>query len=84
MLLYTPSILAAESEQTGCVPLAPESDRLVLTGKLLQSLESPNQAEVDKAWLEEAERRLDAYRAGALKAIPADEVFRSLPHRTGR
>ncbi len=31
--------------------------------------------EIDRLWLEEAERRLAAYRAGKVEAIPAEEIF---------
>jgi putative addiction module component (TIGR02574 family) len=42
---------------------------------LLLSLDEPAPAEVERLWMDEAERRLDAYRAGRVQAIPADEVF---------
>ena len=51
-------------------------DRAVLAGKLLLSLDEPSSAEVERLWLDEAERRLEAYRAGRVQGIPADEVFR--------
>lgn len=34
-----------------------------------------SQAEIDRLWLEEAERRLAAYRAGKLETVPAEEIF---------
>ena len=51
-------------------------DRAVLAGKLLLSLDEPSPVEVERLWLDEAERRLEAYRAGRVQGIPADEVFR--------
>jgi putative addiction module component (TIGR02574 family) len=53
-------------------------DRALLAGKLLLSLDepTPSDAEVERLWLDEAERRLDGYRAGRVQGIPADEVFR--------
>lgn len=62
--------LSAASMQLGI------EDRAVLAGKLLLSLDEPNPAEVERLWLDEAERRLADYRAGRVKGIPADEVFR--------
>jgi putative addiction module component (TIGR02574 family) len=50
-------------------------DRAVLAGKLLLSLDEPNAVEVERLWLNEAERRLEAYRTGRVQGIPADEVF---------
>jgi putative addiction module component (TIGR02574 family) len=51
-------------------------DRALLAGKLLLSLDEPTPSEVERLWLDEAERRLDDYRAGHVRGIPADEVFR--------
>jgi putative addiction module component (TIGR02574 family) len=55
--------------------LAPE-ERARLADTLLQSLSAPEQREVDESWAREAERRIDEYDAGAVTAIPADEVIR--------
>lgn len=51
-------------------------DRALLAGKLLLSLDEPTPSEVEKLWLDEAERRLEDYRAGRVQSIPADDVFR--------
>jgi putative addiction module component (TIGR02574 family) len=50
-------------------------DRALLAGKLLLSLDEPTPSEVEKLWLDEAERRLEDYRAGRVQGIPADDVF---------
>lgn len=52
-----------------------------LAEDLLSSLDATGQAEIDVAWGEEAERRIDAIDAGAGKTISADEVFRELADR---
>jgi len=52
------------------------ADRAKLAEQLLTSLDDPSEAEVEKLWIEEAKRRLAAYRAGQVEAIPAEEVFR--------
>jgi putative addiction module component (TIGR02574 family) len=49
--------------------------RANLVGKLLLSLDEPNVSEVERLWLDEAERRLDDYRAGKVAGIPGNEVF---------
>ena len=51
-------------------------DRALLAGKLLLSLDEPTSSEVERLWLDEAERRLEGYRAGKVQGIPADEIFR--------
>jgi len=50
--------------------------RANLVGKLLLSLDEPNVSEVERLWLDEAERRLDDYRAGKVAGIPGNEVFK--------
>lgn len=51
-------------------------DRATLAGRLLLSLDEPTPTELERLWLEESERRLEAYRAGRTQGIPADDVFR--------
>lgn len=48
--------------------------RAELIESLLASFD-PQRAEIDKLWADEAERRVDAYDQGKLKASPASEVF---------
>jgi putative addiction module component (TIGR02574 family) len=59
----------------------PLDDRIALAEKLLDSLQGTMQREIDQAWVDEAERRLRAYEQGDSKAIPAEEVLRSLSIR---
>ena len=54
----------------------PIDERAQLAGKLLISLEEPSESEIEQLWVEEAERRLETFREGKVKGIPADEVFR--------
>ena len=51
-------------------------ERAELAGRLLLSLDEPSESEVERLWLEEAERRLKEFRSGRVRGIPADEVFR--------
>lgn len=50
------------------------AERFAVAEELLRSVEQddPN---IDRLWLEEAERRLTAHRAGKSKGIPAEEIF---------
>jgi putative addiction module component (TIGR02574 family) len=50
-------------------------DRALLAGRLLLSLDEPMPSEVERLWLDEAERRLEGYRAGDVQGLPADDVF---------
>jgi putative addiction module component (TIGR02574 family) len=50
--------------------------RANLVGKLLLSLDEPTVSEVEQLWLNEAERRLEDYRAGKIQGIPGNEVFK--------
>jgi len=51
-------------------------ERAQLAGRLLLSLDEPSESEVERLWLEEAERRLKEFREGKTRGIPADEVLR--------
>ncbi|MCM0082378.1 addiction module protein [Geomonas sp. Red32] len=51
-------------------------ERAHLAGKLLLSLDEPTPSELERLWLDEAERRLSDYREGRTKGVPADDVFR--------
>jgi len=54
----------------------PLEERAQLAGRLLLSIENPTESEIERLWLDEAERRLNAFRSGASKTIPSAEVFR--------
>ena len=54
--------------------LAPE-DRARLAEELLASLEGDQEPEVDAAWDEEVRKRIAEIEGGAVKLLPADEVF---------
>jgi putative addiction module component (TIGR02574 family) len=51
-------------------------ERALLAGTLLRSMDEPPESEIERLWLEEAERRLKAYREGKVKGIPADQAFK--------
>ncbi|BCS55653.1 addiction module protein [Geobacter sp. SVR] len=50
--------------------------RAKLAGRLLLSLDTPSDSELERLWLDEAERRLCGYRQGKVRGIPAESVFR--------
>jgi putative addiction module component (TIGR02574 family) len=49
-------------------------DRATLAERLLASLEELSEEEAERLWAEEAQRRLEEYRAGCAKAVPAEAV----------
>ena len=51
-------------------------DRAALAEKLLASLEELSAEEADDLWADEAERRLEALRAGRARTIPAEETHK--------
>lgn len=50
-------------------------ERARLAGALLLSMDQPSESEIERLWLEEADRRLQAFREGKVKGIPAQQVF---------
>jgi putative addiction module component (TIGR02574 family) len=50
-------------------------ERFTVVEGLLRSLDEPD-ATLDGIWVEEAEKRLAAYREGKLEAVPLEEVFK--------
>ena len=51
-------------------------DRAALAERLLASLEELTEEEAERLWGEEAQRRLEEYRAGRAKAVEAEEVHK--------
>ena len=62
----------------------PTEMRAELADRLLGSLNIPTRSEIDEAWAEEAERRLQEVADGSVKPIPGEEVFRELRAKYGR
>ena len=54
----------------------PTQDRALLAQHLIASIDPGEDVDAEAAWLEEAERRYQAYRHGTLIAKPVDQVFR--------
>jgi putative addiction module component (TIGR02574 family) len=50
-------------------------EKLIVIESILKSLDEPD-AEIEKIWIEEAEKRLKAYRKGKLKGIPMEDLNR--------
>ena len=59
----------------------PLTERADLATQLLHSLEDISEQDTDALWAEEAELRYSEYKAGKVKATPAEEVFARLRSR---
>jgi len=62
----------------------PPGARAMLADHLLESLDWDNQKEIDAAWAEEAERRMQEIRDGKVKTIDGEQVMRELRARRKR
>ena len=51
-----------------------DSDRATLAGLLIESLEGPQDTDVESAWAAEVERRWQEIQSGKVQTIPWDEV----------
>ncbi len=56
-------------------------ERARLIRRLIMSLESDNEGDVEQSWLDEADKRLAAYRNGETSAHPGEEVFVAILNR---
>jgi hypothetical protein len=53
-----------------------DEQRLVLLRSLIADLDGPPDADVEEAWLAEAERRDRELESGTVQSIPAEDVLR--------
>ena len=62
-----------EEIEQDALELRPQ-DRATLVEHLLATLDEGEDVDAEEAWVAEAERRYQEYRAGRMKAVPADQV----------
>ena len=55
----------------------PVDQRAEIVDQILQTLNTPD-PNVEKAWVQEVETRMEEQRQGKVKLIPAEEVFKSI------
>ena len=58
----------------------PVEERAIVVDSLLRTLNSPD-AEIDKAWVRIAQRRLADLRSGRVQPVPGDQVFAKVRER---
>ena len=56
----------------------PRRERARLAQRLISSLDQEVDPDVDKLWLQEAERRLRELKAGKVAGVPAEKVVRKV------
>ncbi len=56
--------------------LLPPAERAALAEHLIASLDTIDEAQNEQLWIEEAERRYQAYKNGHISARAAEDVFR--------
>jgi len=61
----------------------PADERERLAGDLIQSLAGESLNEIDAAWVEEADRRYQAWQRGDTEGIPGVEVFEQIRRELG-
>ncbi|MBI1865528.1 MAG: addiction module protein [Nitrospirae bacterium] len=59
-------------------------DRAELIRALIADLDGPADADVERAWLEEAQRRHREVAGGKVQAVPGEQVFANLRSRLKR
>ena len=59
-------------------------DKTDLIRALLAELDGPAEADVERAWIEEAQRRHREIVDGTVQPVPADRVFENLRARLNR
>jgi putative addiction module component (TIGR02574 family) len=72
-LMKTEDLIAEISE-------LPIDQRAKIADLILQTLHRPD-PEIEKAWAEEAKRRLHEFEKGEVKSIPGKKVFESIRKR---
>lgn len=55
--------------------LLPLKQKAALARVLIEELDQAVDADVERLWIDEAQRRYDAYLKGELEALPGDEVM---------
>jgi putative addiction module component (TIGR02574 family) len=59
-----------------------EKDRAEIAAKLLDSLDSDEEDEIEAAWAVEIQKRLDELDQGKVKTIPSNKAWKEIVDRT--
>ncbi len=55
--------------------MLPLKEKAALARVLIEELDATVDADVEQLWIDEAQRRYDAYLKGELEALPGDDVM---------
>jgi hypothetical protein len=55
--------------------------KAALAHQLIEDLDSSSEADVEQVWIEESQRRYQAYLRGELQSIPGDEAMANARNR---
>jgi len=61
----------------------PVEQRARIADLILQTLNTPD-PDIELAWIQEVDERVEEYEKGNVELIPAQEVFKSLREMTGK
>ena len=61
--------------------MLPLEDRAELADKLLQSLNIPTQSDIERMWMEEAEKRVSEYDEKKIESLNGENVIREIRKR---
>ena len=67
-----PTTIDKVSDEALSLPLI---ERIALVERLLQSLNPPDQPEIERIWVKEVERRVAEIENGEAELIPGEQVF---------
>ena len=76
------SMIVAELEEK--IRSLSSGDKTELLRALVAELDGPPDADVERAWLEEAQKRQREIADGEVRTVPGEEVFKNLASRLTR
>ena len=72
---YNPSMSTHFDEIERQARALPVKEKAALARLLIEELDQSVDADTDQLWIDEAQRRYDAYLKGELEALPGDDVI---------
>jgi len=58
-------------------------DRSIIAHALLDSIREPVDPEIERAWIEEAQRRYEAYKRGEIESVDGEQALREIEAELG-
>ena len=73
---YTPDMAMPLEKLEKEIRSLSNREKAALAYRLIEALDGDPDEDVERLWIEEAQRRYEAFRSGNLKAVPGEEVMR--------